>query len=167
MKKGLLTLTLAVSSILIGGVIAVATTSAFAQNSDTAVPAAETSTATTAQDTMPLLSAEERDAIHTQVQERTAEKLGVTVDAMDTARTEARTEVFAEHGIDLAAHQAERLERMTAHLQEMVDEGRITQEEMDARIQQIEDGEGFGPGMGQGMHDGLGHGHRGMGSMDL
>ena len=57
---------------------------------------------------------------------------------------------------------AEMLEKCKTHLKEMLDSGKITQEEYDASIQKIENGEfasmhfGKGPGMGMGMGRGKG-----------
>ena len=95
-----------------------------------------------------------------------AEIVGMTVEELEEAlETKSFAEILDEAGISHTklqeARQAEMKERATERLQSMVDEGVITHEEMQERLEQIGTGEGFGFGcdMGMGMKGGF---HRGL-----
>ena len=93
--------------------------------------------------------------------ETKAEILGMTAEELDTQlETKTLPELLDEQGVShTEMHeimQANRLEFMTEKLQAEVDEGTITQEQMDERLENVANGEGrgmHGKGMGgRGMH---------------
>ena len=98
--------------------------------------------------------------------EKQAEILGISVDELKT-RLEDKTfaEILDEEGLTHAdlmeLHQEQKKTHMTERLQQMVDDGEITQEQMQEKLQWMEDNGGkfHGKGFGMhGMHDGFGYG---------
>ena len=93
-----------------------------------------------------------------QANETKAELLGLTAEELDSQlETKTFPEILDEQGVSHVemhdAMQAGRYENATERLQAEVDEGKITQEQMDERLEDIANGEG------RGMH---GKGGRGM-----
>jgi hypothetical protein len=70
-------------------------------------------------------------------------------------------EIAEERGISQAAlnefHQAQMLEHQQERLQQLVDDDRLTQEEADQKLEQLQNGEFLGPMMSKGIgrHEGL------------
>ena len=98
-----------------------------------------------------------------QVTENKAGLLGMTTDELNTAlETQTYAELLDEAGVTHVQlqeeMQAEHQVRAEEHLQEMVESGTITQEEMDQRLEDIANGEGFHGPMGDGL--GMMGGHR-------
>lgn len=101
---------------------------------------------------------------HQQLQERRqaemlehqAETLGMTVEELEVAlETKTFAQLLDEQGIShtemFEQHKAERIAEMTERLQALVDDGTITAEEMQERLEFMESREGMGIKGGKGM----------------
>jgi len=91
--------------------------------------------------------------------EKKAEILGITVEELNTAREEGTTfhEIIEEKGLDFDEFHEQmkekRAERIKARMDQLVEDGRITREEADERIEGFGDFEGKGRRMGAGKGD--------------
>lgn len=91
--------------------------------------------------------------------ENKAEILGITVEELNATREEGTTfhEIIEEQGLDFDAFHEEMKEkragRIEARMDQMVEDGRITREQANERIEGFGDFEGRGRRMGAGMGD--------------
>ena len=135
--------------VVVGALTLGATIPALAQ--DATEDAGTDSTEDTGVDARALLREEHRQ----EFADRVGEIVGVEGDELLAAMEQVREELRAEHRADMVAHLEERLA-------DAVENGRLTQEEADAILEQAESGEfpmgrihrghggGHGPGMGLG-----------------
>ncbi len=98
----------------------------------------------------PLLSPEQAEAHHEQMQQAMADALGMTVEELDAARAEGKTpwEIAEEQGVDLADVR----DTMRVPFEQMLDQavasGMLTQEQADSVRQHMADGHGPWEGRG-------------------